>query len=80
MTDVKVCIGTSCHLKGSYNVLMTFQQLMEEYNLYDRVALSGAFCMGNCQHGVSVTVNDALHSVSPESAREFFKKEIAEKA
>ena len=32
MVEVKVCIGTSCHLHGSYNVMMSFKQLIEEYN------------------------------------------------
>lgn len=41
MVEVKVCIGTSCHLHGSYNVMMSFKQLIEEYNLHDKINLAG---------------------------------------
>ena len=46
MVEVKVCIGTSCHLHGSYNVMMSFKQLIEEYNLHDKINLAGRFCTG----------------------------------
>lgn len=76
---VTVCIGSSCHLKGSRQVVEEFQYLISENNLKDKVELGGTFCMGNCQKGVCVTVDDELHSVSPETAKEFFEKEILAK-
>ena len=48
---VTVCIGSSCHLKGSRQVVERLQALIAENNLKDKVELSGKFCMGNCQHG-----------------------------
>ncbi len=76
MVEVKVCIGTSCHLHGSYNVMMSFKQLIEEYNLHDKINLAGRFCTGCCQNGVSVTVNDTEYGVSPETAGSFFRETI----
>ena len=76
MTDVKVCIGTSCHLKGSYNVLMSFQQLVEQHGLHDSVMLSSAFCMGNCQNGVCVTIDDENFSLKPEDTKSFFENDV----
>jgi NADH:ubiquinone oxidoreductase subunit E len=76
MLEVKVCIGTSCHLRGSYNVLMSFKQLIEQYNLHDKVNLAGQFCTGCCQNGVSVTIGDTNYSVSAENATTFFKDTI----
>ncbi len=76
MLEVKVCIGTSCHLRGSYNVLMSFKQLIEQYGLHDKVNLAGQFCTGNCQNGVSVTIGDTTYSVSAENATGFFKDTI----
>ena len=32
--------------------------------------------MGKCQQGVCVTVNDELFSVSPETVKDFFDKEV----
>lgn len=76
MVEVKVCIGTSCHLHGSYNVMMSFKQLIEEYNLHDKINLAGRFCTGCCQNGVSVTVNDTEYGVSPEARGSFFRETI----
>ena len=76
---VTVCIGSSCHLKGSRAVFERLQQLGAENALKDRVELSGKFCMGNCRNGVSVTVDDELFSVSPETVDDFFKQNVLAK-
>lgn len=74
-----ICIGSSCHLKGSRQIVEQLQYLVKENHLEDKVELGGTFCMGNCVNGVSVTVDDELFSVSPETAKEFFEKEILAK-
>ena len=71
---VTVCIGSSCHLKGSRQGVEEFQRLIAENKLSDRVELGGTFCMGNCQQGVCVTVDGELYSVSPETAKSFFEE------
>lgn len=76
---VTVCIGSSCHLKGSREIVEGIQKLISDNNLKDKVELSGKFCMGNCQNGVSVTVDDELFSVSPDSVEEFFNKQVMSK-
>ena len=76
---VTVCIGSSCHIKGSRQVVEQLQQLISENNLKDRVELAGTFCMGKCQQGVCVTVDDAFFSLTPESTDDFFAKEILAK-
>ena len=73
---VTVCIGSSCHIKGSRQVVEQLQNLIAENNLKDKVQLGGTFCMGKCQQGVCVSVDDAFFSVSPETTQEFFDKEI----
>ncbi|MBR6513586.1 MAG: (2Fe-2S) ferredoxin domain-containing protein [Clostridia bacterium] len=76
---VTVCIGSSCHIKGSRQVVEQLQELIAKENLGDRVELGGTFCMGKCQLGVCVTVDDVLHSVTPDSVVEFFEKEVKAK-
>lgn len=76
---VTICIGSSCHLKGSRQIVEQLQYLVKENHLEDKVELSGTFCMGNCVNGVNVTVDGQLFSVSPETADTFFKKEILAK-
>lgn len=77
MIELNVCIGSSCHIKGSYNIIQTFQQLIEENNLHDKIEMKAQFCMKQCQQGVSVTIGDEIFSVSPETAREFFRNMVA---
>ena len=71
-----ICIGSSCHIKGSRQVVEQLQQLISANNLGDKVELGGTFCMGKCQQGVCVSVDDAFFSVSPETTEDFFTKEI----
>ena len=79
MLKITVCIGSSCHIKGSRQVVEQLQYLIAENNLGDKVELGGTFCMGKCQQGVCVTVNDDFHSVTPESVGEFFRTEVLAK-
>lgn len=44
--EIYVCIGSSCHLKGSYNIINAFKELIAEYKLEDRVSLNASFCLG----------------------------------
>ena len=73
---VTVCIGSSCHIKGSRQVVEELQRLIALNNLGDKVELSGTFCMGRCQEGVCVTADDEFFSVSPDNVDEFFEKNV----
>ena len=73
---VTVCIGSSCHIKGSRPVVEKLQELIARENLIDKIELVGSFCMGKCQQGVCVTVNGEFFSVSPETVSSFFEKEM----
>ena len=76
---VTVCIGSSCHIKGSRQVVEQLQYLIAENNLGDKVELGGTFCMGNCQQGVCVTADGVFHSVTPETVEAFFENEVLAK-
>ncbi len=71
-----VCIGSSCHLKGSRQIVEQLQYLIRENNLGDKVELSGTFCMGRCQQGVCVTIDDNFFSVSPDEINTFFAENV----
>lgn len=76
---VTICIGSSCHLKGSRTIIETLQRLVSEHNLGDKVEMAGTFCIGRCTEGVCVTRDGEFFSVSPETAEDFFKDEILAK-
>lgn len=73
---LKVCIGSSCHIKGSRQVVEALQGLIIQNNLSEKVDLSGTFCMGRCQDGVCVTLDGEFYSVTPDTVDEFFNKNI----
>ena len=79
MLKITVCIGSSCHIKGSRQVVEQLQQLIADNNLGDKVELGGTFCLGKCQNGVSVSVNDDFYSVTPETVGEFFSSAVLAK-
>ena len=56
------------------------KKLVDEHKLEDRVELTGTFCMGKCQQGVCVTLDDAFYSVAPDTAAAFFQEHILHKA
>ena len=76
---ITVCIGSSCHIKGSRQVVERLQELLDENKLNEKVELAGTFCLGQCQLGVCVTVDETLFSVTPETVDEFFQKEVKAK-
>ncbi len=73
---ITVCIGSSCHLKGSRFVVKGLQDLISQKDLADKIELGGTFCLGNCQQGVCVSVDEEVFSVTPETVSDFFEKEV----
>ena len=71
--DITVCVGSSCHLKGSREVVKKLQELVEKRNLQDKVILKGGFCLGYCSFGVAMLVdNEPVYGITPENVEEFF--------
>ncbi|WP_027625073.1 NAD(P)H-dependent oxidoreductase subunit E [Clostridium lundense] len=76
MVTINVCVGSACHLKGSYKVIRELQKLIESYKVTDKVELKGAFCLGNCTEGVSVKIDDKIYSVNESNVESFFKEQV----
>ena len=76
---VTVCIGSSCHVKGSHSVVKQLQELIQEKGLEGKIELAGTFCMGKCQLGVCTTVDGEFYSVTPETTKAFFENDILPK-
>lgn len=78
---VSVCIGSSCHLKGSYDIITTFKDLIAQHKLEDKVELAAAFCLGHCIDGVTIKVDEELVTgVNKENMNEVFERYILQKA
>ena len=75
---IQICVGSSCHLKGSYEIVELTTKAIEENNLEGDVTLAGSFCIGKCnREGVTVQVDEEVHvGITKENFREFFKNNI----
>ena len=80
MLIVQICVGSSCHLKGSAEIVELFEQAIKDNNVEDEVVLVGSFCIGKCNRvGVTIQINDDVHvGVTKETFKEFFDKNILE--
>ena len=76
---ITVCIGSSCHLKGSRQVVEELQKQIAEHKVGDSVELAGTFCLGQCQKGVCVLLDDEFFSLTPETAKDFFEESVLSK-
>ena len=78
MLIVQICVGSSCHLKGSPEIVDLLQKAVAEYHLEDEVVLAGSFCIGKCNRiGVTVQINDDVHvGVTKENFKEFLNEHI----
>ena len=79
MTKVTVCIGSSCHIRGSKEVADKFIELVKANGLENDVEVSGTFCLGNCRNGVSVAIDDEIFATTPEDAEAFFNEKVLSK-
>ncbi|MBR5121021.1 MAG: (2Fe-2S) ferredoxin domain-containing protein [Oscillospiraceae bacterium] len=78
---IQVCVGSSCHLKGSPEIVELLQQAVTEYHLENEITLAGSFCIGKCNRiGVTIQVDDDVHvGVTKENFKEFFQENVLKK-
>ncbi len=76
MTELKICVGSACHLKGSYEVIKKFKYLTRNSAAKDLIEVKAAFCLGHCTEAVSVSLDGNIYSVNPDNAEEFFDKYV----
>ena len=76
MLDICICVGSACHLKGSYEVIDKLKGCVKKNRLEDKVTIKAAFCLGHCTEAVSVKMGDEIYSVDPITAEEFFEQKV----
>ena len=75
---IQVCVGSSCHIKGSPEIVELFQKAIAENNLENEITLVGSFCIGKCnRQGVTVQVDDEIHvGITRENFKDFFNDKV----
>jgi len=60
-TEVKVCVGTNCYLKGSQDLLHKLTAHVQgDAKLKDSVEVRATFCLEECGNGPNVMVGDEI--------------------
>ena len=80
--NVYVCVGSSCHLKGSYDIINLMKEQIASHGLEDKVNLAAAFWLGKCTDGdgVSIKVEDEIvGGVNPANFNEIYKTYILDR-
>ena len=75
---IQICVGSSCHIKGSSEIVELIQAAVAEHGLDDEITLAGSFCIGKCNRtGVTVQVDDDIHTgITRDNFKEFFKENV----
>ena len=74
--EIQVCIGSVCHLKGSYEIINKLDELINSNGLEDKFKIKAAFCLGQCVGAVCVKVQDTIYSFQPQTVTEFFENVV----
>jgi len=79
--NVTVCVGSSCHVRGSWAVLTRFAQIIKAENLENEVALAGSFCMEHCGESMNWKFNEEhISSSSVAEAEQTLRNKLLETA
>ena len=75
---IQICVGSSCHIKGSQDIVELFTKAVEENNLQDDIILMGSLCVGECNRlGVTVQIDEEIHTgINRENFRDFFEEKV----
>ena len=72
-----ICIGSSCHLKGTEKVIERLQQLIKDNKIINEVEFCGSFCLGRCAEGVSMLIDEEpIQNVNINNIDEIFLEKV----
>ena len=78
---IQICVGSSCHLKGSEEIVRLLNERISESGLQDEITLAGSFCIGKCSRtGVTIQVDDEIVTgVTVDGFDDFYNKYVLKK-
>lgn len=77
---ITVCVGSSCHVRGSHEIIQRYSEIIAEYRLKDQVSLRGSFCMERCTEGVNMDIDgEPLSAHNLKEAEQIFHDKVLSK-
>ncbi|MED9822880.1 MAG: (2Fe-2S) ferredoxin domain-containing protein [Christensenellales bacterium] len=78
---IQICVGSSCHLKGSADIVEMMQKAVAESGLENEITLAGSFCTGRCNRvGVTIQVDDDVYTgITREGFAQFWNDKVLNK-
>ncbi|MBQ7860122.1 MAG: (2Fe-2S) ferredoxin domain-containing protein [Faecalibacterium sp.] len=75
---IMICVGSSCHIKGTHDIIELFQKAIAEHHLENDITLAGSFCTGKCnREGVTVQIDDEVFTgLTKEKFDAFFAQNV----
>lgn len=75
--DICICVGSSCHLKGSFAIIQEFKRLVALEHMEEKVELKASFCTNNCINGVCVSIGEEkVTHVTPQGVEALFYEKV----
>ena len=78
---ISECIGSSCHVKRSSDIIALLRAAIKSNNLEDKIELKGTTCLGHCgSGGANLKVDDEIvEGLTKDNFDEFFKEKVLSK-
>lgn len=78
---ILVCVGSSCHLNGSHDIINLMKEAIKENKLEDKVNLKATFCLSHCSCcGVNAKFDDEIVTgINNNNFNEVFKKYVIDR-
>lgn len=74
MLFVEICVGSSCHLKRTSEIVKLIQEKISQNRLENEIVLMGSFCARKCNRdGVTITVANTIYTgITKEGFSDFW--------
>lgn len=79
MIVIEICVGSSCHVKGSNQLIGILKEMIKYHEWEAHVVLKGVFCMQRCLggHGLGISINqEVIEGVGLHNAKEVLYERI----
>ena len=62
MTVIKVCLGSSCYVRGNDKMLAFIENYIRQNNKEAQIELLGCRCTNACENGPTIFINDKKYT------------------